>query len=233
MTAFLLGSGSYLAIFVVLLLTGAGLPIPEEVPVIAAGIMASHGSLNPWLAFTACLAGAIAGDCLLYWIGRTFGDNLAREHPYWNRFVKPEREEKVKQMLDRHGLKVFFLTRFLIGLRSSAYLTAGVLRMPFRRFLLTDLSCATVVIGTFFLLSFHFGQTITRWVRGAELAITAVVVVLVAAMSIYLFRRWRIKHADKPAAPADSPPPGCHSWKKAAPVGSAKGSAVTPKREAS
>ena len=149
MIEFLLTHGSYLGIIFVLILTGSGLPIPEEVPIIAAGLLSAHGQMDPWLAIGACLIGALLGDCVIYWIGHHFGRRVLREHHWWTRFVKPEREARLETMLQQHGLKVFFLARFLVGIRSPVYLAAGILRVPFRRFLLIDLFCATTVIGTF------------------------------------------------------------------------------------
>lgn len=191
MTEFLISHGSYLLITVVLILTGSGLPIPEEVPIIAAGILASTGHLDPWLALVSCLAGALLGDCLMYAIGYHFGRSVVLDHPWWAHFVKPEREAQIEKMIEQHGLKVFLLARFLVGLRSPVYLSAGILRVPFRRFLLIDLFCATAVIGTFFLLSFYFGQTITRWIRGGEVVLTAIVVVVLLGIGLYFWRRHR------------------------------------------
>ncbi|MHC4180077.1 MAG: DedA family protein, partial [Planctomycetota bacterium] len=128
MPEFLLSHGpllAYVGIAVFLMLTGAGLPIPEEVFIIAAGVASSYGKLDPWLALSACLFGALAGDCIMYWIGYHFGRSVVREHPWWARFVKPEREAQMERMIHKHGLKVFFLARFLVGLRSPVYLTAG------------------------------------------------------------------------------------------------------------
>ena len=205
MTEFILAHGSYLAIIFVLILTGTGLPIPEEVPIVAAGILSAHGQLHPWLAFAACLFGALAGDCVMYWIGFHFGRSVVREHPRWAHFVKPEREAQIEQMLQQHGLKVFFLARFLVGLRSPVYLSAGILRVPFRRFLLIDLFCATTVIGTFFGLSYVYGPTIAKWIRGAEITLTGVVLVAMAGVGIYFWRRHRRGLAEKPASEEHRP----------------------------
>ncbi|NLE40047.1 MAG: DedA family protein [Pirellulaceae bacterium] len=172
-----------------MILTGAGLPLPEEVAIVAAGVLASVGRLDPWLALAACLVGALIGDCLMYWIGRHFGRRVLREHHWWNRFVKPEREAQVERMLADHGFKVLFLSRFLVGLRSPVYLSAGILRLPFRRFLLYDLFCATIVIGTFFGLSYYFGEAIYCWIRGLEYGATAIVVVAAIVVGIYFWRR--------------------------------------------
>ncbi len=207
MIEFLLSHGpvlAYLGIIGFLMLTGAGLPVPEEVFIIAAGVASAQGALNPWLALSACLAGALAGDCVMYWIGFHFGRSVLREHHWWDRFVHPEREARMEQLIHTHGLKVFFLARFLVGIRAPVYLTAGILRVRFRRFLLIDLFCATAVIGTFFGLSFflsdRYGSAIYRWIREAEVMLTVVVVVAVIAAAFYF---WRKHHRQPAAAPPE------------------------------
>ena len=187
----LLAHGSYVAIILFLILTGAGVPVPEEVPIVAAGVLSAHGHLDPWLAVASCLLGALAGDCLMYYVGYRFGRGVLRGHHWWNRFVTPEREAKVEEMFRRHGLKFFFVARFLVGLRGPTYLTAGILRLSFRRFLLIDLVCATTVVGTFFSLSYLYGRQIISWVRRAEFLLTVIVVAVVVAVAVYLWRRHR------------------------------------------
>ncbi len=109
----------YLSIIVVLILTGCGLPVPEEFPIIAAGVASSGADahLNPWLALGACLIGALAGDSMLYTIGYHFGHNLVKAHPRLARLLHAEREARMEQLLNRHGLKVLFLARFMVGVR--------------------------------------------------------------------------------------------------------------------
>jgi len=196
MAEFLLGHGKYVALIVVLVLTGVGLPIPEEVPVVAAGVLSAHGHMEPWLALVCCIVGAILGDTASYWVGYHFGRGFVWQHPRWARFFHPEREERVEQMLKRHGLKVFFLARFLVGVRAPMYMAAGVLKVPFRRFLLTDLLCASIVIGMFFGLSCAFGEEIYSLIRNAEVGLTVGVAAVVAVVvGVYLWRRRRRKQA--------------------------------------
>jgi membrane protein DedA with SNARE-associated domain len=194
MTDLFLTHGSYLSIFLVLVLTGSGLPIPEEIPIATAGILSAVGNLNPWLAFVSCLLGAIIGDCVMYVIGYHFGRSVLREHPWFARFVTPEREIQIEQQFRLHGLKVFFVARFLVGLRSPVYLTAGILRVSFRRFFLIDLFCASIVVGTFFLLAYLFGETVVNWAKRAELGFTIAVVLALIGVGIY-FWWWHKKKA--------------------------------------
>jgi len=215
MIEFLLSHGSYLLIVVVLILTGSGLPLPEEVPIVAAGMLAAHEVLDPLLAAACCLLGAMAGDCMMYMIGYHFGRNVLQDHPWWVRFVTPQREAQVEQMFKRHGLKVFFLARFLVVVRSPLLLAAGILRVSFLRFLLIDLFSATVVVGAFFGLSYSYGRDITSWIRKTEVLLTVIVALSVASVILYWWRRHTRRVAVTPAAPAIDPPKTSDGSKKA------------------
>ncbi len=92
---------------------------------------------------------------------------------------------------------MFFVARFLVGLRTPVYLTAGILRVSFKRFFLIDLFCATMVVGTFFGLTYWFGQLIPQLVHKAQLGLTIVVVVGLSGVALYLWRRHRRKISEK------------------------------------
>ncbi len=183
----------YFGIAFFLILTGCGLPLPEEVAIIAAGVLSYQGKLDPWPALAACLIGAIAGDSAMYCIGRHFGYNLLHRHPSWIRFLTPEREKHIEGLLRKHGVKVLLLTRFLVGLRSPVYFTAGILRTPYPRFLLVDTLCALFVVTMFFGLTYFYGKGIWTWISTAERGITVAVVVAVvlAGIGYWLHRRSR------------------------------------------
>jgi len=184
----------YLWIVGALILTGCGLPIPEEIFIITAGITAASGALNPWGAMAACLVGALAGDCVMYAIGYHFGHGLLRDRPWFARYLKPEREARIERMIAQHGWKVLFVARFLAGLRSPVYITAGILRMPFRRYLLIDSICAAFVVATFFGLSYLFADRVQAWwtrLQHAEVAFTVTIVSAIAAVVLFFFMRHR------------------------------------------
>jgi len=192
---------AYFMIFIVLVLTGSGLPLPEEVPIVAAGILSAHGTLDPWLAFLVCLIGALVGDCAMYYVGYHFGRGVLKDHPLWARYITPEREAQIEAMFRRHGLKVFFVARFLVAIRSPVYLTAGILRVSFRRFVAIDSICATAVVGTFFGVSYLFGRELAGWIKRVEGWLTIAVVVILIGVGIFFWRR----HVQSKKALASSP----------------------------
>jgi membrane protein DedA with SNARE-associated domain len=193
----ILQSGGYLGLFGYMVATGCGLPLPEELAIIGAGVLSAEGKLNPQIAFAAVLAGALIGDAAMYHIGRRFGHNLAWIHPKLAKVVHADREEYFERAILRHGFKVLFLARFMVGIRGPVYLAAGVVRMPFKRFLLWDLISATVVVGMFFGLSYYFGQDIARLLRDAELTLTLAVLAIALGAAFIMMRRHRRRLAEQ------------------------------------
>jgi len=196
-----LEQGSYLGIVIFLTLTGLGLPVPEEVPIVAAGVASRAGALHWWYALPACLIGALLGDSLMYGIGRFFGARFLREHRFLSGFLTEEREKKIEGLIQQHGIKAFFVARFLVGLRSPFYLTAGILRVKYRWFLFADFICASVVISGFFGLSYAFGDRITGLIQSAERGFTVIVLaaslIALAVATFLWFRKRRMRILDR------------------------------------
>ena len=205
MDDYILTHGSYLFFILIISLTGAGLPIPEEVPIVAAGVLSSSAvaQLNPTLAFFSCLIGALLGDSIMYAIGRFFGKTFLRRHPWFARVLHEDREKQMEDLILNQGLKVFLLARFMVGVRAPVYMAAGVMRVKFAKFLLVDAVCASIVVGTFFWLSCFFGESIGPLVRESQWAVTIIVLIAIAFVAIYYFvwRKYR-KHLK-----LDQPPP--------------------------
>ena len=67
------GNFTYIGIFVVLLIGSLGVPIPEEMPIIAAAVLSHEGIVRWWLVLPVCLLGVLSGDMVLYWVGRQWG----------------------------------------------------------------------------------------------------------------------------------------------------------------
>lgn len=176
----------YLGIVLFLAACGVGIPIPEEAPLVLAGVLSSQGTFShPWLAFGCCLLGALLGDSIMYAIGRHFGHGWLTRHPSVARFIDADQEEKFEHSVRKHGFKVLLLTRFLVGVRGPVYYAAGAAKVPYFQFLLWDSIGATAVVGLVFGLAYRFGEPIAKIVREAEEVATAVVVLALMGVGIY------------------------------------------------
>jgi membrane protein DedA with SNARE-associated domain len=179
------GTFPYLGIVLFLILTGCGLPIPEEVTVVAAGVLSEHGTLIPPYAYLSCVVGALLGDILVYSIGRYPGHNFLRRHPWFARLLHEEREKQMEELIKKHGFKVFFVARFMVGVRVPLYLAAGVVRMSWWRFLLINSVCATTVVSVAFWLGYCYGGPVSKFIRESQYGLTLVVIVAVIAGLVY------------------------------------------------
>ena len=191
MLNWILHPANYLAIFVFIAATGCGMPIPEEAAIVVAGVLSSQHQLHWPYALLACILGAIVGDSFMYAIGYRWGHGIFTSHPRFAKLFASENEEQFQKAVEAHALKVMLVARFLVGIRAPVYLMTGVVRLPYRRFLLYDLISASLVVGTVFGLSYWFGEQVAGWVKHAEIRATIVVVLIVIAVVAILYYRHR------------------------------------------
>jgi membrane protein DedA with SNARE-associated domain len=152
---------TYLGIFLVLLAAGLGAPLPEELPVLTAGVLAHEGVVRWWLALPVCFLGVLSGDVVLYWVGHHWGERVL-EWRIVRRVLSREREEWLKSAYRRHGVKIVFTARHIMGVRAAAFLTAGIARVPFWKFLAVDSGAGLLGVPLGFGLGFLFTDQLER-----------------------------------------------------------------------
>ncbi|UXY14981.1 DedA family protein [Chitiniphilus purpureus] len=190
----------YLAVFLVLLVCGFGVPIPEDVTLVAGGIISGLGYANVHVMFAVGMAGVLVGDSIMFWLGRHYGTRVLRWR--WVAHVlTPERYEAVQDKFARYGKRVLFIARFLPGLRSPIFLTAGMSQcVPFWRFLLLDGLAALVSVPVWVYLG-HFGahnhEWLLTWIKRGQTGILVALGLLLAVLAIWYWRRRRERRADE------------------------------------
>lgn len=167
MTEQLVGQLGYIGIALILVLGGLGLPIPEEAPVLLAAILTRNGRMWGPLAFSTCLAGVLLGDFIVYFLGYYFGERVL-SLPLTRRLLTRAREAQIKGYFHRHGFKILIMGRFAVGFRTAAYLTAGILKLPPLKLLLTDLVAALLSTSLMFLLGYLFAHQIEKGIHDAQ-----------------------------------------------------------------
>jgi membrane protein DedA with SNARE-associated domain len=131
------GEFGYLAPFVVLLLCGLGLPLPEEVSLIGAGVLVHRGEVDFATVTVVCGVAILLGDSVPFWLGRRYG--LAALRIRWvTRVVHPERFARLQKRFEEHGNWATFVCRFFAGVRIPGYFVSGMMGMSYPRFLVLD-----------------------------------------------------------------------------------------------
>jgi len=129
----------YLGPAIVFVLCGLGLPLPEEIVLLAAGFLCAElpNETSLPIMMVWCGGAILVGDLLPFLGGRVFGVRLLRLR--WLRyFVTRQRLASFDRWFRRRGDLVIIIARFLPGLRVVGFFTAGTMKMAWRRFLLLD-----------------------------------------------------------------------------------------------
>ncbi|WP_036261982.1 DedA family protein [Methylocapsa aurea] len=185
----------YWAVFLIVMLESAGLPLPGETALLLAGAYAgATGNLDISYVIAAAAAGAIIGDNIGFWVGRTWGANLLVRY---GRFIHlPEGRLKLGQYLfKKHGAKIVFFGRFVAFLRVLAALLAGVNKYSWGQFLFYNATGGIVWAGVMGIGSYVFGDAVHR-VSG-PLGIAALIGVVGGAVAFMIIVRREERKMEK------------------------------------
>ncbi|MBV9124760.1 MAG: DedA family protein [Planctomycetes bacterium] len=237
----------YVGTFAILIAAGMGLPVPEEIPIAAAGAAVGHSSENTdapqqmqlppelltafsaapaspfpaplpwglvlsshlqpvtidlpppsplpsslrwWIMLPVCIVGAIGADVLLYGVGRWGGQRLLQS-PWVSHLLKPEKRETIEGNFHKYGALACAFGRFLPAIRSPIFIMAGVMRLPFPKFLLADGLAGVCSVSVLFTLAFWFGDSFRALVASFEGRVKSarplLILLGITAVGIYLF----------------------------------------------
>lgn len=182
----------YVMVALVIGLESMGIPLPGEIALVTAALVAASGHANVWWVAATASAGAIAGDSLGYLIGRRGGRallvRLGRRFP---NHLGPRHLASAERAFDRWGVWAIFFGRFVALLRIAAGPLAGALRVPYRRFLIANASGGLLWAGGTALAVYSVGRVAERWLKGFSWV--ALVVAVAAGLTTTLVLRVRAK----------------------------------------
>ncbi|WP_088186469.1 VTT domain-containing protein [Desulfosporosinus sp. FKA] len=145
----------YLGLFIILLVSILGLPLPDEFLLTFIGFMSFSGQLNPILAIISSAIGSITGITIAYFLGRFFEANVL---VYLRKHTGSQRLEKVLNWYHQHGGKLLTAGYFIPGVRHLSGYVAGLSRLSYRDFALYSYLGAFAWTSVFILLGRTLGS---------------------------------------------------------------------------
>lgn len=188
--------------FFVLLFCGLGLPVPEDVVLVAAGALAEIDGRG-WLEVSVLMyLGVMLGDSMIFIAGRYFGMQL-RGSRWFQRYFSAKKQAKVEDLFHRYHTWVLFVGRFLPGLRAPIFFTAGSTRVKFWKFFFFD-GLAALISVPFFVWLGHwlwsrFKDDIVQLERALSrtqtytMVVAGVILVVVVVLVVRKIRELRTK----------------------------------------
>jgi membrane protein DedA with SNARE-associated domain len=205
-------ANGYAAVFLLMAVGSACIPIPSEIVMVFGGALASAGfaqqalhdpsrQLDFWLIVAAGLAGSVAGAWVAYALGWAGGRPLIDR---WGRYLllRPHEVDRAHRWFEDHGEAAVFLSRMLPVVRAFISLPAGVARMPFVRFTLyTILGSIPWTVGLAwggYLLGERW-RLIERYFTPISITFAVLLVGLVAWWAVRRVRARRLEASEEPA----------------------------------
>jgi membrane protein DedA with SNARE-associated domain len=146
------------------------------------------GRLSIMSVVLAAAAGAIVGDNIGFWIGRTLGYPWVVRHQSALRLT-PQRLRLGQYLFERHGGKVVFFGRFVTLRRAFAALLAGLNRMQWQRFLLFNIAGGIIWATAFGGGAYAFGNQLTNVLAETSVFLSVAAAILVV-IGMVLARRF-------------------------------------------
>ena len=184
-----IGSAGLAAVFVLMTLESACIPVPSEAIMLFAGFSVSKGELTMFEIIAAGVLGNLVGSWIAYAVGYYGRLDLLEKNKLIH--ISPKHLKWADDWFERYGSATVFFSRMLPIIRTFISLPAGVARMPFWRFtILTTLGC----IPWIFMLTFigmQVGENWESWKDSLHYVDYAVLAMILLGLGLLVVRHLR------------------------------------------
>ncbi|MGI5141570.1 MULTISPECIES: DedA family protein [unclassified Streptomyces] len=193
----------YAVVALVIGVESLGIPLPGEIVLVSAALLSSqHSGINPVILGACASLGAVVGDSIGYAIGRKGGRPLLA----WlgNKFPRHFSEGHVataERSFEKWGMWAVFFGRFIALLRIFAGPLAGVLRMPYWKFLIANLLGGVVWAGGTTAVIYYVGVVAESWLK--KFSWVGLVAALLIGLASMLIVRRKAKKATQESEAAE------------------------------
>lgn len=192
-----------------MLASSFGLPVPEELVLISAGLVA-HMALTPdkypppypgaegvdvVTLCIVCFLAVLFSDCLVYFIGKFFGGRIIKTK-FFQKQVAGDGFNKINTFFQKYGGLACGIFRFTPGLRFPGHLSCGLLGIPVWKFVAIDIIAAGFSVPTQVYFVATYGDVILDKLAEFKMIVLGIAVV---AFFVWLIRRIYLKNVRKNA----------------------------------
>jgi membrane protein DedA with SNARE-associated domain len=179
--------------FIVLFMTASsfGLPIPEEMTLVSAGLVAFMAAnpdkfppptpdaegVNLVTLCIVCFVAVLLSDVFIYFLGKTFGQRIVKSK-FVSKKIGAKRFEKINSLFDKYSHWACGIFRFTPGVRFPGHLSCGIMNVPLWKFLLVDGIAALISVPTQVYFVATYGEVILGKIKEFKLILLGVIVVI-------------------------------------------------------
>ena len=198
----------YSIVAAMMFLSSFGLPLPEEVTILALGLMVHMGkhpdqyppppgvTVQPLHVFTAmavCFFSIMISDYIVFFIGKKFGASPLI-HKLFRRFLGENSLERSRTMIHKHRFIVPAIFRFTPGIRFPGHLSCGMMGISSWTFLLADGMAALLSVPTQVYIFAKYGEVILSTIKQVK---HYALIIIAIALTFYLLYKLKQKFFGK------------------------------------
>jgi membrane protein DedA with SNARE-associated domain len=190
---------NFVYIFIVLFMTASsfGLPIPEEMTLVSAGLvayMANHPDIFPpptpdaegvnlIILCVVCFFSVLGSDIFIYFLGKVFGKKIIKTK-FFNKSVGQERFNKINNLFTKYSYWACGLFRFTPGVRFPGHMSCGLMGIPLWQFVMVDGLAALISVPTQVYLVATYGEVILDKIKEFKLILGAVILLIILVWGV-------------------------------------------------
>jgi membrane-associated protein len=186
---------AYWILFLLLLLAGLNVPVSEDLILLTGGALAStclSTTAEVWHLYVWLYLGCWLSAWEAYWLGRLLGPKLY-DIKWFNRFITPQRIATLHHYYEKFGIFTFIVGRFFPGgIRNALFITSGLGKMPFQKFILRDGLACLISSSSLFYLGYIFGQNhelLIHYFKRYELIVATLFILIISTLIALYYKR--------------------------------------------
>ena len=184
----------YPGLFLMITLESTLVPIPSELVMPFAGLLASQGKMALPVILIINSTAALLGSGISYWIGAAGGKPLLLRYGKYA-LIRAKDIETTERFFARHGKATILVGRFLPVIRHIISVPAGIARMPLVPFFTQTFIGSTIWGSILIVLGYHFGESFratAKSLKHIDLIVGVVILGVLLALAIrFVVRRRR------------------------------------------
>jgi len=178
--------------FLALVLAPFGLPIPEEISLLAIGVLLGNEHTSLLFAWTAGFLGVTLGDVISWFFGRSMG---LQSEGFVSRLIGEQQLQDIEQFYRKYGDWAIVIARQIPGMRFPTFFFAGASAVSLGRFYTIDGLAALVTVNLYIALGYYFADDAKRIKENTESFIEyaglASSIILIALVARFAWKRWK------------------------------------------
>ena len=195
----------FVYLFIVLFMTASsfGLPIPEEMTLVSAGLVAYMArnpveypppyagaeGVNLVILCIVCFIAVLGSDIFIYTLGKVFGKKLIKTN-FFNKSIGQERFNKINKTFQKYSFWACGLFRFTPGVRFPGHMSCGLMGIPLWKFILVDGFAALISVPTQVYFVAKYGDVILEKIQQFKIYLISIIGVIIL---FWLLKKFYLK----------------------------------------